>query len=258
MSSLRLTIALGTVVALSACSQAPRATAQKPAPVKVAKPITPTVKPVAIVKAEPATPVVISKPEVLPKSAALNPAPVVEPSKSTITGFSNAYRIGVDDTIKISVWRNPELSIEVPVRPDGFVSAPLIGDVQAGGLTAEQVAVKIEEKLAEFIRQPQVSVILTGLESHKFLNRVRVTGAVDRPLSLTHRQGMTVLDIVLEAGGLSDFAAPSRARLYRKNPKTGETSTQKIRLDKIIFKGDLSTNVDLLAGDVLTIPERRF
>jgi len=226
MSSLRLTIALGTVVALSACSQAPRATAQKPAPVKVAKPITPTVKPVAIVKAEPATPVVISKPEVLPKSAALNPAPVVEPSKSTITGFSNAYRIGVDDTIKISVWRNPELSIEVPVRPDGFVSAPLIGDVQAGGLTAEQVAVKIEEKLAEFIRQPQ--------------------------------QGMTVLDIVLEAGGLSDFAAPSRARLYRKNPKTGETSTQKIRLDKIIFKGDLSTNVDLLAGDVLTIPERRF
>ncbi|MGB0866738.1 MAG: polysaccharide biosynthesis/export family protein, partial [Granulosicoccaceae bacterium] len=129
---------------------------------------------------------------------------------------------------------------------------------QAGGLTAEEVAVNIERKLEQYIRQPQVSVILTSLVSHQFLTRVRVTGAINKPISLPYRQGMTVLDVVLEAGGLSDFAVPARARLYRKNAQTGEANTMKIRLDKIIYKGDLSTNVELKAGDVLTVPERRF
>ncbi len=231
MVSIRLVVALGLAVALSACSQAPRT---------------------------PGTPVgTVDK--VMP-SAVLTGDEVQEGAATVQAEAAEVgtYRIGVDDKIKISVWRNPELSVEVPVRPDGFVSAPLIGDVKAGGLTAAEVATKIEAKLEQFIRQPKVSVILTDLVSHQFLTRVRVTGAINKPTSLPYRQGMTILDLVLEAGGLSDFAVAARARLYRKNAETGEATTLKIRLDKIINKGELGTNVELRAGDVLTIPERRF
>ncbi len=240
MASIRVMMALGLVVTLSACSQAPRtSTTSTPA-----TPVAPQLQPVA------ETPT-----RVLGGQEAS-----IAPASNTVTSDNSTgeYRIGVDDKIQISVWRNPDLSVEVPVRPDGFVSAPLIGDVRAGGLTAEQVAKNIEAKLEQFIRQPKVSVILTDLVSHQFLNRVRVTGAINQPTSLPYRQGMTILDLVLEAGGLSDFAVPARARLYRKNEQSAEASALKIRLDHIIYKGDLSTNVELKAGDVLTIPERRF
>lgn len=247
MASIRVIMALGLTVALSACSQAPRTAARAAVPAQV-QPVANTGETVA--QAAQSAPAVLGE---APVAAVATPAAVAAPAAD-----SGEYRIGVDDRIKISVWRNPELSVEVPVRPDGYVSAPLIGDVMAGGLTASEVALNIESKLEQYIRQPQVSVILTSLVSHQFLTRVRVTGAINKPVSLPYRQGMTVLDIVLEAGGLSDFAVPSRARLYRKDDKTGEASTMKIRLDKIIYKGDLSTNVELKAGDVLTIPERRF
>ena len=109
------------------------------------------------------------------------------------------YAIGVDDIVQVSVWRNPELGITVPVRPDGRISVPLVGDVMAVGLTPSQVAADIQEKLAAFVRDPQVAVILTELRSHEYLSRVRVTGAVRQPISLPYRQGMTVLDAVLAA-----------------------------------------------------------
>ena len=251
MTSIRAIALLGVVAVLAACSQAPRTEGQSVVPAKVA----PKVLPVDVVS-QPTAPVqTVASVPTAPQPTAPAVAAPVAPIIGDVTG---AYRIGVDDRIKISVWRNPELSVEVPVRPDGYVSAPLIGDVEAGGMTAEQVARNIEAKLEQYIRQPQVSVILTSLVSHQFLSRVRVTGAINKPLSLPYRQGMTVLDIVLEAGGLSDFAVPARARLYRKDPETGEPSSTKVRLDKIIYKGDLSTNVELKAGDVLTIPERRF
>lgn len=250
MTSTRVIAMLGMVAALAACSQAPRTGAKSPAPATKVAPAPQIMPAAADVMPKP-----ISSPSAQQQVAAAPVAPAAEPVVGDITG---EYRIGVDDRIKISVWRNPELSVEVPVRPDGYVSAPLIGDVEAGGMTAEEVARNIEVKLEQYIRQPQVSVILTSLVSHQFLTRVRVTGAINKPVSLPYRQGMTVLDIVLEAGGLSDFAVASRARLYRKDPQTGEPTTMKIRLDKIIYKGDLSTNVELKAGDVLTIPERRF
>jgi len=250
MASIRVVMALGLAVALAACSQAPRTAARAAAPAKV-QPV--TKQEAAVIPTE--TSVVAALP---PANSTLVQQPEPSPSEEVPSSDSGEYRIGVDDKIKISVWRNPELSVEVPVRPDGYVSAPLIGDVLAGGLTASEVAVNIESKLEQYIRQPQVSVILTSLVSHQFLTRVRVTGSVNKPVSLPFRQGMTVLDIVLEAGGLSDFAVPARARLYRKDAESGEATTIKIRLDKIIYKGDLSTNVELKAGDVLTIPERRF
>src|SRR5690606_961596 len=107
------------------------------------------------------------------------------------------YLIGVDDIVQVTVWRNPELGITVPVRPDGRISVPLVGDVVAGGLTPSAVAADIQDKLAAYVRDPQVAVILTDLRSHEYLSRVRVTGAVRQPVSIPFRQGMTVLDAVL-------------------------------------------------------------
>lgn len=166
------------------------------------------------------------------------------------------YRIGVDDRIQITVWRNPELSTTVPVRPDGKISVPLIGDVQAGGNTPTQVAAIIKEKLSAYIREPNVAVILTELRSHEFLSRVRVTGAVRTPRSMPYRPGMTVLDAVLEAGGVNDFASPNRTKLYRK----GKTKTDIFDVDlaDILTKGKLESNFDLKPGDVVTVPERIF
>lgn len=166
------------------------------------------------------------------------------------------YAIGIDDIVQVSVWRNPELGITVPVRPDGRISVPLIGDVMAAGLTPSQVADDIQEKLGDFVRDPQVAVILTDLRSHEYLSRVRVTGAVRSPVSIPHRQGMTVLDAVLAAGGVNEFAAPDRTSLYRRSG--GETTSYAVRLDKIINRGDLSTNFTVAPGDIITVPERSF
>jgi polysaccharide export outer membrane protein len=169
------------------------------------------------------------------------------------------YRIGVDDRVQVSVWRNPELSVTVPVRPDGMISVPLIGDVRAGGLTAVEVADLIKKKLSVIIRDPSVAVILTDLRSHEFLSRVRVTGSVRTPRSLPYRQGMTVLDAVLEAGGINDFAAPNRTKLYRKG-KEGKEGAEvfDIELGDILNRGRLESNYSLRPGDVITVPERFF
>nr|WP_282452862.1 XrtA/PEP-CTERM system exopolysaccharide export protein [Lysobacter sp. CAU 1642] len=166
----------------------------------------------------------------------------------------SAYRIGVDDRIQVSVWRNPELSITVPVRPDGMVSVPLLGDVRAGGRLPEEVAADIEEQLKAYLREPKVAVILVELRSHEYISRVRVTGAVRQPVSIPYRQGMTVLDAVLAAGGLTEFASANRTRLYRK--REGEADTFDIRLDSILKRGDLETNLDVQPGDIITVPER--
>ena len=166
------------------------------------------------------------------------------------------YLIGVEDTLQINVWRNPDLSVSVPVRPDGKISVPLIGDIIAGGKEPADVAEEIKKKLTQYIREPQVTVILTQLKSHEFISRVRVTGAVQTPSSLPYRQGMTVLDAVLEAGGLNEFSAPNRAHLYRK----GQEATQQydILLGQILNSGELETNYMLLPGDIITVPERFF
>ena len=170
--------------------------------------------------------------------------------------IAETYRIGADDRLQVSVWRNPELSVQVPVRPDGMISVPLIGDVQAGGLTPEQVARSIRDKLTAYIRDPSVTVIVTDLRSHEFLSRVRITGAVRTPRSIPYRQGMTVLDAVLEAGGVNDFAAPNRTKLYRR--EKDKTQVFDIDLGDILEKGKLSTNALLAPGDVVIIPERIF
>jgi len=166
------------------------------------------------------------------------------------------YIIGATDVVNVSVWRNQDLSISVPVRPDGKISVPLIGDVQASGETPEQLADSVERRLASYIREPQVSVVVTSMGSHEFTDRVRVTGAVGQPTSTPHRDGMTVLDIVLGSGGLTPFASGNNAMLYRS--LNGEVVAIPVRLDDILERGDISTNYALRPGDILTIPERNF
>jgi len=184
---------------------------------------------------------------------------VPESADNTSQRFSSIegdYRIGADDRVQISVWRNPELSVTAPVRPDGKISVPIIGDVEAGGRTPSEVAEIIKKRLAEYIRDPNVAVILTELRSNEFLSRVRVTGAVRTPRSMPHRQGMTVLDAILEAGGVNDFASPNRTKLYRK--VKDKTDVFEIELGDILRKGKLESNYMLRPGDVLTVPERLF
>lgn len=184
---------------------------------------------------------------------ASNGAPPIDATQAQAV---DAYRIGVDDQVQVAVWRNPELGITVPVRPDGMISVPLIGDVLAGGRTPPEVAKDIQDKLSAYVRDPQVAVILTQLRSHEYLSRVRVTGAVRQPVSVPFRPGMTVLDAVLAAGGLTEFAAPDRSELHRKSGEGAKA--YEVKLDRILNRGDLTTNYPVAPGDVITVPERTF
>ena len=169
---------------------------------------------------------------------------------------SEPYRIGVDDRVQVTVWRNPEVSVTAPVRPDGKITVPLIGDVEAGGRTPAEVAENIKKQLSAYIRDANVSVIVTEMLSSQYISRVRVIGAVKAPKSMPYRQGMTVLDLVLEAGGLNDFASPNNTKLYRRTKD--KTEVIYIELGNILNKGRLETNVYLRPGDVITVPERLF
>jgi polysaccharide export outer membrane protein len=186
----------------------------------------------------------------------VGPEPIGQATSVFGPGGTATYLIGADDKVQVSVWRNPELSVIVPVRPDGMISVPLIGDVEAGGKTPTDVGKAIEQKLSAYVRDPHVAVIVTELRSHEFLSRVRVTGAVRTPKSIPHRQGMTVLDAVLEAGGINEFASANRTKLYRR--VKDKTEVVDIELGAILNKGDLETNVMLRPGDVVTVPERLF
>ena len=166
------------------------------------------------------------------------------------------YYIGVDDVVTVNVWKNPDLSITVPVRPDGRISVPLVGEVVAGGRTPVEVSDDIRKKLSRFIKDPKVAVILEQLNSHEFLSRIRVTGAVNNQLSMSYRQGMTVLDAILEAGGVNEFAAANNTKLFRRIG--GDVKAINIQLDDILSDGDMESNYSLQPGDILSVPERVF
>lgn len=169
---------------------------------------------------------------------------------------SPEYRLGSGDIVSVSVWKNPDLSVRVPVRPDGYISVPLVGDVLAGKRTPSEIARDTETKLLQYIRTPKVSIIVEELNSDEFKNRVRVVGGVAEPKSISHREGMTVLDLVLEAGGVNEFASPEAAKLYRTIGS--DTKIYPVYLESILKDGVLDTNYSLFPGDVISIPERRF
>lgn len=167
------------------------------------------------------------------------------------------YLIGIDDVVRVSVWRRPDLDVTVPVRSDGMITVPLIGDIRAGGRRPTDVAQQARTALSDFVRDPQVTVIVTELRSHEYLARVRVTGAVRVPVSLPHRQGMTVLDAVLAAGGPNEYAASNRSALHRHDGN-GSIHRYALPLGRMLEQGDLSINHVLMPGDVITVPQRNF
>jgi polysaccharide export outer membrane protein len=173
---------------------------------------------------------------------------------STPSAVSADYRIGPGDTLKISVFQNDELTATLPVRPDGKISTPLVEDMVAVGKTPTQLARDIERSLGEYIKAPKVSVVVTIALS--VYSQVKVIGQVKTPESLPFHDGMTVLDAVLAAGGLSQFAAGNRARLVRS--EHGKETEIKIRLDDLMNKGDTKQNLPLVPGDILVVPETRF
>jgi polysaccharide export outer membrane protein len=172
----------------------------------------------------------------------------------TVDPKMNDYVIGPGDTLQIFVWRNPELSVTVPVRPDGKISTPLVENMVAIGKSPSQLARDIENVLSEFVRSPQVNVIVTQAVST--FSAVKVVGQVQTPQTLPFRQGLRVLDVILECGGLTEFAAPGRAKIVRK--EGNEQKEIKIHLGKLMNKGDLSQNVELKPGDVLIVPQAFF
>ena len=165
------------------------------------------------------------------------------------------YVIGPGDTLDVFVWRQDELSAQVPVRPDGRISTPLVEDMMAVGKTPSQLARDMEKVLSEFIRSPKVNILVTEAVSAN--SQVRVVGQAVTPRAIPYRKGLTVLDAITEVGGLSEFAAGNRAKLVRQGPN-GKTTEKRVRLRDLLDKGDLSQNLPLQPGDVLVVPETRF
>lgn len=180
----------------------------------------------------------------------------VQAPPTSETNIADEYRIGVGDSLRISVWRNEELSGEVPVRPDGKISLALVGDVTAAGQTTTALSNELAARLNDYIKNPQVTVIVTNPSSSDFQRRVRITGAINSPQSIAYRDGMTVLDLVLMAGGLTEFASGNKAKLYRK--LDGEVKVFPVHLNDLIEKGELQTNYPLQPSDIVTVPERAF
>jgi polysaccharide biosynthesis/export protein len=191
--------------------------------------------------------------------AAYGPAnlPPTGPGDGEANVLIDAYKMDVGDMVQITVWKNPDLSVEEPVRPDGMVAVPLVGDIMAAGLGPEELAANIEKQLSNYVKNPNVTVILTSLEGHQFLSRVRITGSVGANTALNYHQGMTVLDAVLGAGSVNLYADANRTKLYRRNEQ-GATESYDIRLKDILENGDMTTNVYLMPGDIITVPERSF
>jgi len=188
-------------------------------------------------------------------ATAADPAPVA-PATAELpaTKVDSTYIIGPGDTLQIFVWRQPELSVSVPVRPDGKVSTPLVEDIVAVGKTPSQLAREMEKVLSEYVRSPQVNVIVS--QPISTYSQVKIIGQVAKPQALPFREGITALDAVLAVGGLAPFAAGNRAKVVRT--EKGKQRELKLKLDDLINHGDMSQNILLQPGDVLVVPESRF
>jgi len=165
------------------------------------------------------------------------------------------YLVGPGDTLNVVVWRSPELSIVVPVRPDGKITTPLVEDLQASGKTATQIARQIEEALTRYVQSPVVTVIVTNFAG-PYSQQIRVIGEAAKPQALAYRENMTLLDVMIAVGGITDFAAGNKASILRI--EGGKTRQFGVLLTDLIRGGDLSANVEMRPGDILVIPQSLF
>lgn len=180
--------------------------------------------------------------------------PDIPPAPSAAASSSYNYIIGPGDAVNIVVWRNPELSMSVPVRPDGKIAAPLVEDLVAMGKDASTLARDIEKELGKYIRDPVVTVVVTQFVG-PYSEQIRVVGEAGKPQTLPYKQKMTLLDVMIAVGGLTDFADGNSTTLLR----TSESDKQySVRVADLIKRGDVSANVDMKPGDVLIIPRSWF
>ncbi|WP_089399611.1 XrtA/PEP-CTERM system exopolysaccharide export protein [Noviherbaspirillum humi] len=165
------------------------------------------------------------------------------------------YRIGPGDTLNVMVWRTPEASMTVSVRPDGKITTPLVQDLPATGKTARELARDLEKALSQYVQQPIVTVIVTGFVG-PYTEQIRVIGQAAKPQALAYRRGMSLMDVLIAVGGITEFAAGNRANLIRT--VDGKQQKYAVRLNDLIKEGDISANVEVRPGDVLIIPESYF
>jgi len=178
----------------------------------------------------------------------------IAPSRTALSSTESPnYLLGPGDELEVFVWRAPELSTEVTVRPDGRISTPLVEDMVAAGKTPSQLASDLERVLSEFVKTPQVSVLVSEF-SGGLDQQVRVIGEAQQPVALPYQAGMTLLDVMVAVGGLTEFAAGNRATLYRIE-EDGSRKSYRVKLDDLIRRGKISANVPVLPGDVILIPE---
>lgn len=187
--------------------------------------------------------------------AACHHAPPLPPAPPASALPSNEYIIGPGDQLNVFVWRNPELSMSVPVRPDGRLTLPLVEDVVATGKTPTQLGRELEQRLSKYIKEPVVTVIATGFVG-PFNEQVRVIGEAATPRAIPYRADMTVLDAMIAVGGLTRYAAGDDSVIVRT--AGGRQITYAVHLDSLIRDGDVSSNVALQPGDILIIPQRLF
>jgi polysaccharide export outer membrane protein len=176
------------------------------------------------------------------------------PAPQAAASSDYKYVIGPLDTVNIVVWRNPELSISVPVRPDGRISTPLVEDLPALGKNPAELAREMEKALSKFIRDPVVTVIVTNFNGPTS-EQIRIVGEAAKPQALPYRQNMTLLDVMIAVGGLTDFANGNKAVLVRGYEQGKQYS---VRLGDLVRRGDISANVDMRPGDILIIPQSWF
>ena len=180
------------------------------------------------------------------------------PSAQFVTsneGPGPQYIVGPLDTLEIFVWQNPELSRPVTVRPDGRFSMPLIDDIAATGKTPTQLARDIEVQLDQYLQSPIVTVIVGGFTG-PFAQQVRVVGSAAAPQAIPYRANMTLLDVMIAVGGLTEFAAGNSSTLARVENSAQREYT--VRLDDLLKDGDVSANVTIEPGDVIIVPESFF
>jgi polysaccharide export outer membrane protein len=188
-------------------------------------------------------------------AACASPKPETVNMPASAAAEQTEYRIGPGDTLQVFVWNQPELTVTVPVRPDGMISTPLISGVPAAGKTAPELAKDLEKALSEFVRNPTVSVMVTTFVG-SYADQIRVVGQAAKPQALSYRANMTLLDVMIAVGGLAQFAAGNRAVLVRQE---GDKQVRiPVRISDLIDDGDISANVAMRPGDVLIIPESRF
>jgi polysaccharide export outer membrane protein len=186
--------------------------------------------------------------------AACVSGPSFPPAPASASAADYSYVIGAGDSVNIIVWRNPELSMSVPVRPDGKVSTPLIDEIVAQGKNSVELAREIEKQLAKYVRDPVVTVIVTSFIG-PFSEQIRVVGEAAKPQFLPYKQKMTLLDVMIAVGGLTDFAAGNDATILRTSDGGEQYS---VRLKDLIRRGDISANVEMRPGDILIIPQSLF